>query len=484
MIRRHATALRLSLAAVDYLAAVAVFVGVSIVRFGPAWREAWQAAAADPWLLAGAYGAGWVAILWLLGLYRLRSRWSWRAEWTDLLRAILLIALLTFAFLFAAKLPNVSRLFLLGLFGAHAVVAVASRGLLRVQLVRARERGRNIQYVLVIGNGPAAHDFARHLEENAYLGLRVAGFLADPGPNDPAPGALPAAAPPAPAHIRAAAPAGTLGRIDEIETVLLSKVIDEVAICLPPEHGAFAEPIARLCAEEGLIVRVPLVDGATAIPGGRLEDFEGIRLQSLVYGPDRTLALIAKRLIDVAGGIGGLVLFSPIIAVAAVAIRLDGLGPVFFRQVRVGLRGRLFRVLKFRTMVPDAEARRAELLEQNEIRGHAFKVTDDPRVTRIGRFLRRTSMDEVPQFWNVVRGEMSLVGPRPPLPEEVTGYNLWHRRRLAMKPGITGLWQVSARREEDFDRWVRIDLDYIDRWSLWLDLKIILRTVPAMLQGR
>jgi lipopolysaccharide/colanic/teichoic acid biosynthesis glycosyltransferase len=135
-------------------------------------------------------------------------------------------------------------------------------------------------------------------------------------------------------------------------------------------------------------------------------------------------------------------------------------------------------------MGPDAEQRRAALAEQNEIAGPAFKLSDDPRVTRIGRWLRRTSLDELPQLWNVLRGEMSLVGPRPPLPDEVAGYDLWHRRRLSMKPGITGLWQVRSRREPDFDRWVAADLEYIDRWSLWLDLKILVRTIPAALEGR
>ncbi len=482
MIRRHATVLRLTLAAVDFLTAVAVFIGMSVIRYGPGWHDAWDAAAADPVLLAVLYGAGWVAILWLMGLYRLRARWSWRSEWTDLLRAILLIAFLTFAFLFAAKLPNVSRLFLVGLFAAQAAVAVASRGLMRLSFARARAAGRNTRYVLIVGDGPAAHEFGGMLERYAYLGLRVAGYLADPGPDDPRPGSAPAVDGSSAEAIPA--PTGTLGRIGQIETVLHSIVVDEVAICLPPEHGLFVEPVARLCEEEGLVVRIPLVDGATAIPGGRLEQFEGIRLQSLVYGPDRTVGLIAKRVLDVVGGIVGLVVFSPFILAAAIAIRADDGGPIFFRQVRVGIRGRRFRVLKFRTMVPDAESRRDELLGHNEIRGHAFKVTDDPRVTPIGRSLRRTSLDEVPQFWNVVRGEMSLVGPRPPLPEEVAAYDVWHRRRLAMKPGVTGLWQVSARREEDFDRWVRIDLDYIDRWSLWLDLRIMLRTVPAMLQGR
>ena len=135
-------------------------------------------------------------------------------------------------------------------------------------------------------------------------------------------------------------------------------------------------------------------------------------------------------------------------------------------------------------MVPDAEDQLAELTEHNEIKGHAFKLTNDPRLSRTGGVLRKTSIDELPQLWNVLLGEMSLVGPRPPLPTEVAGYDLWHRRRLSMKPGITGLWQVAARGEEDFDRWVELDLAYIDRWSVWLDLKIMIRTIPAMLQGR
>jgi lipopolysaccharide/colanic/teichoic acid biosynthesis glycosyltransferase len=157
---------------------------------------------------------------------------------------------------------------------------------------------------------------------------------------------------------------------------------------------------------------------------------------------------------------------------------------VLFRQPRVGLHGRIFSVHKFRTMVTDAEEQLADLIEHNEISGPAFKITDDPRITRIGRFLRRTSLDELPQLWNVLRGDMSLVGPRPPLPREVEDYDIWHRRRLSMKPGITGLWQISERRNEDFDRWVAIDLDYIDSWSLWLDIKIIALTPFRVFSGR
>jgi lipopolysaccharide/colanic/teichoic acid biosynthesis glycosyltransferase len=181
-----------------------------------------------------------------------------------------------------------------------------------------------------------------------------------------------------------------------------------------------------------------------------------------------------------------LILLSPVFALIALRIRLADGSPVIFRQTRVGLNGRRFELLKFRTMQTDAEQRLAEVEELNEISGRAFKVTNDPRLTRSGSFLRRTGFDELPQLLNVLRGEMSIVGPRPPLPQEVAGYDVWHRRRLSMKPGITGLWQVSARREPDFDRWVRLDLEYIDRWSLLLDFKIMLRTIPAVVnqEGR
>lgn len=194
----------------------------------------------------------------------------------------------------------------------------------------------------------------------------------------------------------------------------------------------------------------------------------------------------AKRLIDAVGAGLGLVLLGPVFAVVALVILLVDGRPVLFRQERVGSAGRRFTVSKFRTMVPDAAARQAELGPRNEVRGPGFKITEDPRLTRTGRFLRRSSLDELPQLWNVLKGEMSLVGPRPPLPGEVAGYSLWHRRRLAVKPGITGLWQITARRDDDFDRWVQLDLDYIERWSLWLDLRILTRTVFVVLafEGR
>jgi lipopolysaccharide/colanic/teichoic acid biosynthesis glycosyltransferase len=199
--------------------------------------------------------------------------------------------------------------------------------------------------------------------------------------------------------------------------------------------------------------------------------------------PHPLRARAVKRALDL--GLGGLALVAalPVLVVLGAAIRLLDGGPVLFHQRRIGQDGRPFRMLKLRTMSLDAHERLAELEPRNEVRGAAFKLRRDPRLTRTGAFLRRTSLDELPQLWNVLRGEMSLVGPRPPLPGEVAAYEPWHHRRLSVPPGMTGLWQVSARDDPDFDVWVRLDLAYIDSWSLRLDLALLARTIPVVLAG-
>jgi exopolysaccharide biosynthesis polyprenyl glycosylphosphotransferase len=466
MLRRHATIFRLALMGADGLSALLLFVAVSMVRFGPDWRRSWVIAGLEPVIAAIAFGALWVAVLWIHNLYRLRARWSLRSEVLDILRAALLVAVAVFTLLFLVRLPGVSRLLLLELFATQVVVTVVARITLRFAFMHVRSRGGSSRYVLVVGAGAAAEGFADRIERHRELGLRVIGHVV-------------AQQEPDRETVRP-----ILGTVAEIENVLHTYIVDEVVICLPPEGAALVEPVARLCEEEGRVVRIPLDGPAPTLAGGRVEEFDGIPVLSLVYGPDRILSLVTKQFVDVAIATLALVVLSPVLLAIALRVRMVDGGPVLFRQVRIGLNGRPFEVVKFRTMVPDAEARLAELAARNEIRGAAFKLTNDPRLTRTGRFLRRTSLDELPQLWNVVRGEMSLVGPRPPLPREVAQYDIWHRRRLCMKPGITGLWQVEARREADFDRWVQLDLAYIDRWSLWLDLKIMLRTVPAMLAGR
>ena len=198
----------------------------------------------------------------------------------------------------------------------------------------------------------------------------------------------------------------------------------------------------------------------------------------------RRVALAAKRGLDVVGAVVGLIVFSPLFALVALTIIIDDGRPVLFRQDRAGLHGRPFPIVKFRSMRRNADEERASLRDRNEISGGAsFKMTDDPRVTRSGRLLRRTSIDELPQLWNVLMGEMSLVGPRPHPFDDVAGYAEWHHRRLDMKPGITGLWQVSARSDPDFDTWVQLDLEYIDHWTLSGDLRILLKTIPAVIRA-
>ncbi len=206
---------------------------------------------------------------------------------------------------------------------------------------------------------------------------------------------------------------------------------------------------------------------------------------ALVYRavPEGRLALLAKHVMDRIGAVVGLVLTAPLMLLTAIAIKIDSPGSILFKQKRCGLNGKQFHLYKFRTMCCDAEKKKDQLRHLNVMSGPVFKAKNDPRVTRVGRVLRKCSIDEVPQFFNVLRGEMSLVGPRPPLPAEVTQYEPWQRRRLSVKPGVTCLWQVNGRNDVDFEQWMQMDLHYIDNWSLWLDTKILARTVPAVMKG-
>jgi len=215
-----------------------------------------------------------------------------------------------------------------------------------------------------------------------------------------------------------------------------------------------------------------------------LERFRDVQLLSLSCAPDSEFHLFCKRMLDIALSASSLLLLWPVLLVIAAAIRVLSPGPVLFRQTRCGLGGRHFTLYKFRSMVNNAEQLRAELHQLNELDGPVFKISDDPRITSVGRILRRFSLDELPQLWNILRGDMSFVGPRPAIPDEVEQYEAWQRRRLRMRPGLTCTWVLEGRNHLDFNRWMQLDLAYIDTWSLWLDLKIFLRTIPIVLSGR
>jgi len=330
----------------------------------------------------------------------------------------------------------------------------------------ARRRGRNTRNILVLGSGPRARDVAEAMERHPEWGLRVVGFTDE-----------------AVAPIDPDVPKEKFRTLREVPSILQEEVVDEVIVACPRSLLAAIDPAVDVFGSAGIPITL-----LTDLFGERLRPRQVTRLDSLSalsFAPVHhgRLELAAKRLVDVVGSSVLLIVASPILALGALAVRWSSPGPILFRQVRCGLNGRSFEMLKFRSMYVDAEGRKAALAHLNEMDGPVFKIANDPRITPAGRWMRRWSIDELPQLWNVLRGEMSLVGPRPPVPEEVSQYELTDRRRLSMRPGLTCLWQVSGRNQLGFADWVKLDLEYIDQWSLALDLRVLLKTLPAVVRG-
>jgi exopolysaccharide biosynthesis polyprenyl glycosylphosphotransferase len=273
--------------------------------------------------------------------------------------------------------------------------------------------------------------------------------------------------------------------LDELESVLTDNAVDEVLVALPiNRYGYLVETIVRRCEEQGIVVRVRTEMFNSRVARSYTDDLQGVPVVTIQSGPQDSWQLIAKRLIDILGSAGLLLLLAPIFAIVTVLIRLDSAGPILFAQERVGLNKRRFRMLKFRTMLDGADQQQLVLEHLNEAEGPVFKIRNDPRITRVGRILRRFSIDELPQLFNVLKGDMSLVGPRPLPLRDVNRINVrWHKRRFSIKPGITCSWQVNGRSNIGFNDWVRMDLDYIDKWSLGLDIKILMKTIPAVFRG-
>ena len=355
----------------------------------------------------------------------------------------------------------------LSAYALPALVAVRLATLLLRRLVR--RSGRNLRFVVVAGTGPLALETAQAIEDHPGWGFRVLGLLhADDGPRplETGPG-LP-----------------VLGHFRDLPGLVKEHVIDEVLIAAPRTRLETVEELVGMARTIGLRVHVvaDFVQGSWR--SVQALDLSGHLLLTLTPFPDDQVRLLIKRAMDVLGSLALLVLLAPVLVLIGLVVKLTSKGPVLFVQKRAGLNGRLFDFCKFRTMVHGAEQLRFGLIGQNEMNGPVFKIKNDPRITRVGRFLRRYSLDELPQLWNVLKGDMSLVGPRPLMPHEVAEYESWHRRRMSMRPGLTCLWQVSGRNRVDFQRWMELDLEYIDRWSLGMDLHILARTLPAVMSGR
>jgi exopolysaccharide biosynthesis polyprenyl glycosylphosphotransferase len=405
------------------------------------------------------------------GLYMSRRLSSRRAEMLDVVKAVTLsvACFVAIGSVFSIRMITVPFLTLYWI--VTITVLCGSRLALRFILARVRVRGRNLRFMLIIGTNPRAVDFARRISQSRDRGYRILGFVDDEWPGM--------------AEFRKKE-FQLVSNYDGLKEFLRRNVVDEVTVYLP--FGSFyahCQEVADLCQQHGIMMRFNSdVFGVKAVHR-RAEEFDGDHFIATSTGISEGWPTAAKRAFDIVVSAGLLVLVSPALIAAAIAIKMTSPGSVFFLQHRIGLNKRKFKIYKLRTMVANAEKLIGALENQNEAQGPVFKIKDDPRITLVGRFLRRSSIDELPQLLNVLRGDMSLVGPRPLPVRDYEGFDKdWQRRRFSVKPGITCLWQVNGRSGISFDQWMLLDLQYMDEWSLWLDLKILARTVPAVLKGQ
>ena len=401
-------------------------------------------------------------------VYSIRRGTSWVEEMFRVTNGVLIGTVVAMAATFGLRPLAFSRL--LFLYDAVLIIVLLglTRGLRRMVESRLRARGINLINVLIVGAGEIGRAVMRAVFAQPHLGYRVLGFV----DNDPVDGA----------HDIGRFKA--LGSLDKLEGILEREPVHEVIVTLPWRDQPEMFRLVRTCEHQGVRARVVPDMFQMNLSRVSVDDLGGIPLIGLKATRFTETGRMAKRLLDLGLILVFVPLLIPLLALLALIVRLDSGPPVFFTQKRVGRKGQLFRIIKFRSMAVGAEGQQQALSELNQASGPLFKIREDPRLTPVGRWLRRSSLDELPQLINVLRGEMSLVGPRPGLPQEVEQYKHWHRQRLDVLPGITGLWQVSGRSEVAFDEMCLLDIYYLENWSLGMDIVLILRTIPKVFLGR
>jgi exopolysaccharide biosynthesis polyprenyl glycosylphosphotransferase len=425
----------------------------------PFFRYAWMIALATVW---------WALLAYSLGLYRVTIRRSGFEKIRIVIEGSILLGLSLGFLSFAFKL-NLSRPLIALFIIYQALLLCGARLAVTLHAVRKnrmgeRADGRNI---VIVGNHSRARAMGELVSRYAEWGLRILGYVEANGEKNAVRGG------------------DVLGSISDLPQIVENNVVDEIIfVGSSPKDLECLEEVLALCKEQGINTRVAADIFPAKISKVSMEFVENIPVLTFSTTPSHAASLLVKRIMDITLSAFLLVFLMPVMLVVSLLVKLTSRGPVIYRQVRCGLYGRKFVLYKFRSMRDGAEDVLWEIKHLNEMDGPVFKMRNDPRVTPLGRLLRKASVDEWPQFWNVLKGDMSLVGPRAPLPEEVREYTRWQRRRLSVKPGITCLWQVSGRNEVDFHEWMKLDLHYIDHWSLLLDLKILLRTFPVVLLGK
>ena len=383
------------------------------------------------------------------------------------LKASIFAAAFFIAAIFVLGYHVQNRMLVVGSIFMVAGFLILIRLLITWLLFYYRSRGFNYQTVLIIGTGNIAKNFADKIFNNVHYGLKIIGFVDLEKRTD----------------LWRYHDIPCVGNLDILPDILRSKQVDFVVFAVGKKYLNAIEKSLIICEQMGVRTSVLADFFPLKLARRRIESFFGSPMICYDSIPELSLSMIVKNISDPIMASIGLILAFPVMLITAIAIKINSRGPVIFKQSRCGLNGRQFKLFKFRTMVQDAELLKKSLMRFNEIDGAAFKMTNDPRITKVGRFLRKTSIDELPQLFNILRGDMSFVGPRPPLAEEVANYDLWQRRKLSMKPGLTCLWQVSGRSDVSFEQWMKFDLEYIDHWSLLKDAQILARTVPAVLKG-
>jgi len=453
--------------AMFFLAAAVVYLQTNTITFNEFLQMRFKV---ENYVLFSGFVFVWHVIFSGFGLYHSHRLSSIGAEIAALLKAITLATLIIIGCSWIFSIGIVKPIFLLVFVGGTSIITIVSRLVLRRLLKWVRLRGRNLRYLLVVGTNDRARKFVRKIESRPELGYRFVGFADEQWKGN-----------------------GDLEKygwklvsnLADFNAYIIENIVDEVVIALPMRSlYQEASRIFATCEEQGIIVRNLSDIFNSKLTRSRTEYFEDEPLISHYTGAMSGWQVGAKRIMDFVLSAALLLILSPLFLVIALLIKLDSPGPVFFVQERVGLNKRRFWLYKFRTMVEGADERQKELEVLNEAAGPVFKIRNDPRITKIGSLLRRTSIDELPQLINVVKGSMSLVGPRPLPTRDYKGFSQdWHRRRLSVRPGITCLWQVNGRSRVPFEQWMQLDMQYVDRWSLWLDLTILIKTIPAVIRG-
>ena len=409
----------------------------------------------------------WMLFLSFLGLYDDFRTKRFKQLSTIILKASLLAGIAAGSVVFILQAALTSRLFI-------AVYTVTTTGTLLLEkklflllLDYIHRKGYNQSNLLIVGTGKRAREFIKAVNNHENWGLRIVGLIDDDHG----------------LFGKEIDGFRVLGRIQDIPFIIHRKVIDRVIFVVPRLWLHRIDEAILACEKEGISTAISLDLYNLSFARTRQTDFSGFPLLEFETFGAQQWELFIKRTIDILLSVLLLIIFAPLLLITAIAVKCTSKGPVFFTQTRCGMNGRKFTLHKFRSMVVGADIKKRELEKMNEMDGPVFKIKKDPRITPLGRILRRTSIDELPQLFNVLRGDMSIVGPRPPLPVEVEMYEVWHRRRLSLKPGITCIWQVSGRNKISFERWMEMDLEYIDNWSLWLDFKILFRTIFVVLFG-